>query len=97
WPRDWSSDVCSSDLVCEVQLHFMFMCYNRPDEHERQMMNKRRARTASPAAPAEPKREPETAPENRGGSYFAMASDLEAAIGRLQIGRASCRERVSSV
>jgi hypothetical protein len=51
-------------------------------------MNKRRTRSASPAAPAAPKAQPDAAPENRGGTYFAMASELEAAIGNLPSVRA---------
>src|SRR5207253_8372451 len=91
WPRDWSSDVCSSDLtdgkVVEVR--------ERPGEHDL-------ARRAHPAAGAEPKlldAPPRivTARDCDSVELFGPAGKAdvrrEPGPGRIQIGRASCRER----
>jgi hypothetical protein len=46
-------------------------------------MNKRQSRTSSTDGASAPRPQPGAAPPNRSGSYFALASDLEAAIASL--------------
>src|SRR5207253_6267116 len=84
WPRDWSSDVCSSDLVlCLVTRHNTRMSLNYPQKRHHLLQQMAQLDTMEYGSlkaeyrPAEPGQSSEPL-----GPYFK------------QIGRASCRERV---
>src|SRR5256884_1677207 len=74
--RDWSSDVCSSDLH-EHQ-------YGREGGERREAVLARGGKTAPPAAP----------PAHWRGHACHGGRAVRAVLGRGEIGRASCRERV---
>src|SRR5207253_7655027 len=88
WPRDWSSDVCSSDLVRAY--------------HGKRTIPKAYVTRMHLAAPATTDY---WVNDQRGDPLFVVTADANPAMTRmlvpvlsevrqLQIGRASCRERV---
>src|SRR5437870_8231630 len=86
WPRDWSSDVCSSDLGISV---------DRDLEGSNRRASSGNLRTAGPAA-----RDEDTAHQNEGSRKQNLANPLPSGPTpgdgqpSYEIGRASCRERV---
>src|SRR5437870_7149273 len=78
WPRDWSSDVCSSDLAVEAMRLGAFDFISKPlSRAELRLRVERAMRDRRSAAATDPsKRRP-------------RKSDVI-----IEIGRASCRERV---
>src|SRR3546814_9782364 len=90
---DWSSDVCSSDLIMEKSLDVLD--HDRANHRGRQEGNKKIAHEHDFAAlPGQrsPYQLPKSRPEYpHNGQYGAeLNDDLE----HLEIGRASCRARV---
>src|SRR5439155_16418281 len=90
WPRDWSSDVCSSDLLRPGDAHSMLSSqrpFELPDQRRNLVCDMAEFFQVSRAAQVE--HWPDV--QKPRGSV-AVVADLQAE--RFQIGRASCRERV---
>src|SRR5207253_5725736 len=78
WPRDWSSDVCSSDLVVVPAVRPM-MPFKVPEPL---------------SVPPIVMLTPEVACNWICPAAFRLATALRLAVLLMEIGRASCRERV---
>src|SRR5207253_5187491 len=84
WPRDWSSDVCSSDLFTDIEASTALRTslgdaaadglFRRHDELIRQQIEQHRGHDVKAAL---------------GDGFLAVFAST-----RREIGRASCRERV---
>src|SRR3546814_5171093 len=79
---DWSSDVCSSDLLGRMELHAACALHQRLQDHRRERIRLRCQKTVESA--------------ERFGVMRQIAKDLlgQHALEHPEIGRASCRERV---
>src|SRR5207253_6775718 len=82
WPRDWSSDVCSSDLVDQIEMRVDLL--EAAGEVRVDLAHAVRRRVALQDDDPEP---PAVQPAE-------LALHLVDAGARPEIGRASCRERV---
>src|SRR5207253_5732241 len=91
WPRDWSSDVCSSDLCCELRLaahHFLSLLTDAPPDRI-DLVESARGLPLLPSHDISPETPPSlTAPHGEAREGYRLISTA----GR-QIGRASWRER----
>src|SRR5207253_7416870 len=92
WPRDWSSDVCSSDLADATRLGMTTPA--APDNMSAALLTRPRStwRTLAPDSACE-SRECPTPAKGLDKTAKPMAPVPET---RYKIGRASCRERVES-
>src|SRR3546814_20063675 len=91
---DWSSDVCSSDLLARrdpVMLHIFPQYLPIADQYARFAFQQPLRPGKAIAQPAEDQR-----PEGKGADRQRCAREAEIIVGNAlldQIGRASCRER----
>src|SRR5206468_7581302 len=89
--RDWSSDVCSSDLATESQIRVLIDAVDRADREGNRREAERALAQARAAAPDDPR------VLNVAGMRALLGGDAGAARPLLEraaeIGRASCRER----
>src|SRR3546814_1976955 len=92
--RDWSSDVCSSDLVASPQLIILDIMMPRLSGIETcRRMRKMQGQNTCPILFLTALDRPETLLECllAGGDDYLMKS---ASVAEIEIGRATCRERV---
>src|SRR5690606_40127629 len=89
--RDWSSDVCSSDLSSTVRLIEHAVVFPSPAVAEKPGIVRRRSGKEFVTAMSMSAEEGQAGPE-----WATLVMRRAAATGRAKIGRASCRERVWS-